>query len=197
MSQLLPVLTDDEIFEERHPFATQALTSLATFLNRLACKLTWGLPETAGTAAAQPAAVAGGSFGRGLGAMPGAMPAGWGSSSEHSPAAAAHASALTATELREKKSLRDASLRLLSLLADRDARAPFVPPDDWLAPQVRDRGSHSISASFTYDGGHSLLQLRYSELHRELFDGRPRAKRLLASMPWVLPFERRCVITNY
>ena len=67
-----------------------------------------------------------------------------------------------------RRSLRDSCVSLLALLAERDARRPFCPDGLWL-----------------------ITELRYSELHRELLEQKPRAKRLLNSLPWALPFERR------
>ena len=67
-----------------------------------------------------------------------------------------------------RRTLRELATQMLSLLAERDARRPFCPPEMWLVPE-----------------------LRYSELHRELNEGKPRAKRLLGNVPWVVPFERR------
>ena len=43
-----------------------------------------------------------------------------------------------------------------------------------------------------FDETYTLVrELRYSELHREFKEGKPRARRLLSSMPWAVPFERR------
>ena len=67
-----------------------------------------------------------------------------------------------------RRQLRDTCVHLLSLLAERDARRRFCPDGWWLIPE-----------------------LRYSELHRELHEGKPRAKRLLSALPWAVPFERR------
>ena len=53
--------------------------------------------------------------------------------------------------------VRENGLRLLCMLADRDARRPFCAEGAWLVPE-----------------------LRYSVVHRELTEGRPRAKKLLA-----------------
>ena len=64
--------------------------------------------------------------------------------------------------------LSSSCVAIRTLLAERDARRPFCPPEMWLVPE-----------------------LRYSELHRELNEGKPRAKRLLGNVPWVVPFERR------
>lgn len=80
----------------------------------------------------------------------------------------AHAAGASASACALRRTLRDASVHLLALLAERDARKAFCPSGAWLIPE-----------------------LRYSEVHRELLEHKPRAKRLLHAMPWALPFERR------
>ena len=89
-------------------------------------------------------------------------PIGGASSSSAAPIAP---SAAASTRRRR---VRDLSHELLALLADKDARRPFCDADAWL-----------------------VRELRYSELHREFKEGKPRARRLLSSMPWAVPFERR------
>ena len=73
-----------------------------------------------------------------------------------------------AADVALRKGLRESCVQLLALLAERDARRQFCPTGLWLVDE-----------------------LRYSELHRELREGRPRARLLLNSLPWALPFERR------
>ena len=132
------VLDDKELFEERYPFTPEDLAELARYLNRVAYTLVWVHHDEAGFVS---------------------PPSSTSSST----------SSTSAVEAKGRRAeLRDASLRLLGLLADRDARRPFCPPGLWLIDEIR-----------------------YSEIHRELGENRPRAKRLLASMPWAIPFERR------
>lgn len=66
------------------------------------------------------------------------------------------------------KQLRESVLRLLSLLTERDARRAFCPPGAWLVRRL------------------SLPQLR-----REMGEKKPRARSLLSTMPWAVPFEER------
>ena len=131
-----------ELHEEAHPFSTTELAQLAAFLNRLAFRLTWELGDDGA-----PLPVAASSVGS---------------------AAAVGAPTAGAASNLQRKGVREATIQLLGLLADRDARRSFCSPDLWL-----------------------IAELRYSELHREFFEGKSRARRLLASMPWAVPFERR------
>ena len=67
-----------------------------------------------------------------------------------------------------QKGLREAALRLLTLLTDRDSRRAFCPPAAWL-----------------------VGRLSPAQLRRELTDKKPRAKMLLSSMPWTVPLNDR------
>ena len=148
---LLAVLDDKELHEDRTPFSPDSLAHLARYLNRLAFRIIWELTDDA---ALPHPSVSGAALGS--------------ASSISATAAHANASSVAAPANALRRSVRDACLHILSLLAERDARRPFCPDGLWLIPD-----------------------LRYSELHRELADSKPRAKRLLNSMPWAVPFERR------
>ena len=182
-AHLIAVLGDRELFDEHHPFAPGDLAALASMLNRLAFKLIWEVPEddarVPNIAPIRPVAPV--SRNPMPGAMPLSMSAGGGAATAATAATAAIAASaapaapsgvgavVSSADARERrKSIRDASLRLLALLADRDSRRPFCATGAWLMPEVR-----------------------YSELHREFKEGKPRAWRLLERMAWVIPFERR------
>ena len=66
------------------------------------------------------------------------------------------------------KALRDATARLLTPLTDRDARRPFCAPGAWL-----------------------IGRLSMGQLRRELDTATPRAKALMSTMPWAVPFDER------
>jgi len=66
------------------------------------------------------------------------------------------------------KELREACVRLLTLLFDRDARRAFCTPGAWLIPE-----------------------LSAGQLQSELAQSKPRARALLGSTPWVVGFEHR------
>ena len=66
------------------------------------------------------------------------------------------------------KELREACVRLLTLLFDRDARRAFCAPGAWLIPE-----------------------LSAGQLQSELAQSKPRARALLGSTPWVVGFEHR------
>jgi len=67
-----------------------------------------------------------------------------------------------------QKSLRESLLRVLTLLKDRDSRRAFCAPEAWL-----------------------VQRLPAALLKRELADKKPRARNLLSSMPWTIPFSER------
>jgi hypothetical protein len=85
------------------------------------------------------------------------------------PAASSSSSSSLATDPAEvRASVREASLRMLGLLAQRDARRSFCEPASWV-----------------------IAELRYSELYKDVKEKTARAEKLLWSMPWAVPFERR------
>ena len=73
-----------------------------------------------------------------------------------------------AATARGCKELREACVRLLTLLFDRDARRAFCAPGAWLIPE-----------------------LSAGQLQSELAQSKPRARALLGSTPWVVGFEHR------
>ena len=79
-----------------------------------------------------------------------------------------------------RKTMREGTLRLLALLADRDARRPFCPPDLWLVGELRYSELHRCD-----DGVHA--RMRRVHAHGRALHTRVGALRTRMHMPRAWP----------
>ena len=118
---MVQILDNAELHTEGHPFNVTDLAQLARFLNRLAFRLTWEVSGSDRTH--QPWTLCGTLMLTYMSLM----------LTSPGPHVIIVRQGAHVTEGRElRRSVRESCLRLLALLADRDARRRFCPPETWL-----------------------------------------------------------------